>query len=51
MYTFYDKNENLFGKYMKNLGTQEKVSNIIKIAFTSELIDNKKYIKTGKKST
>ena len=40
------KDENFFGKYIK---IWEKVSNIIKKHFNSELIYNTKYLKAGKK--
>ena len=41
------KNEKFFDKYMK---IQEKVRNIIKIKFNSDLIKNKIYLKVKKKS-
>ena len=43
---FMIKDEIFFGKYIK---IWEKVSNIIKKHFNSELIYNTKYLKAGKK--
>ena len=45
---FLMKEEKVFIKYMEIL---EKVSNIIKNKFDSELISSKKYIKAEKKKT
>ena len=45
---FMIKDEKFFDKYMK---IWEKVSNIIKNKFNSELIYNKKYLKVKKDST
>ena len=45
---FLIKEENVFIKYIEIL---EKVSNIIKTKFNSELIYSKKYLKAEKKNT
>ena len=46
MYLFLNKRRNVFIKYIEIL---EKVSNIIKSKFNSELIYSKKYLKAEKK--
>ena len=48
MYVFLIKDETLFGRYKK---TWEKVSNIIKKEFNSELVYNKRYLKAKKNKT
>ena len=48
MYVFLIKDETLFGRYKK---IWEKVSNIIKKEFNSELVYNKRYLKAKKNKT